>query len=209
MRETRSLGFVELGRSYLDAATRLEADLTARTLRLRFDHPVDMLLAHAAELMLKGCILEADPDCDVGKYGHDLLRLYDDARTAETVGPLIVAAEAKVRDQWRGRLRAARDRLKATLGFDQPAGQEFGILDNAEIGAAMPDLALRKAVIWISARHANGGSRFRYLEPGLDQRPKIAAFGLQDDVVRRSLEWGCEAIHAAFAAHWCGEDKGT
>lgn len=208
MTTSRSLGFVELGKSYLDAAARLEADLTAKTQCLRFDHPLDMLLAHAAELMLKGVILEANPACNIERYGHDLLRLYDDARAAGPVGGLIVAAETDVRDQWQAHLRAARDRLQATLGLDGPEGQEFGILDNAKIGAALPDLALRKAVIWISSRHAKGGSRFRYLEPGLDQRPVIAVFGLEDDVVRRSLLWGCGAIHAGFTVHWRGKGKG-
>ncbi|WP_103255594.1 hypothetical protein [Tabrizicola aquatica] len=202
MQHDKALGFVELGKSYLDASRALQADLDQASLRLRFEHPVDLLFAHALELMLKGCILDDDPGRSVEDFGHNLARLYASVRRSKRGGPLIRASEKAVRNRWRDRLRGARDDLQSGLGLPIEAAKDFGVLSNAEIGSALDELDLRRQVYWASDRHSQGGSMFRYLVPGLYSRDKAMIFGLNDDVFRLSIFWGCEELHRAFVARW-------
>ncbi len=189
---------MQLGWSYAQSARFLEDALAQGQLAVSHDMPVDYLYAHAVELMLKGCLLEHDPAMEVESYGHDLLRLYDCAKSRKVLGDMLARVERSVRERWKSRLRTARDSYRDGLGLGQCASdlEDFGIFDNDVIGNELPDL--RRQVSWLSDRHRDKGGKFRYLQSGFDSRKQIRAFGLSDDVVRLTSYWACEKIYDCF-----------
>ncbi len=73
---------------------------------------------------------------------------------------------------------------------------EFGSFTNDEIGRELPEL--RKQIIWLSSRHKEEGSEFRYSKRGLTQRVIIVAMGLNYDVVWQTSHWACDGLYRNF-----------
>ncbi|GAB5486121.1 MAG: hypothetical protein Pars93KO_25550 [Parasphingorhabdus sp.] len=114
---SNSVTFFELGRSYLESGRILSEATDFDKSTFYRDEPIDLLFAHAYELMLKGCSLVQDPKRDPRKYGHGLLTLYDDLRSDGFLGDLIINVENSVRNRWKCHLRYARDKYVDSLGL--------------------------------------------------------------------------------------------
>ncbi len=199
----KCVGFFDLGKEYAESADFLSNSVNSEAFRNGFDRSVDFLYAHAFELMLKGSLLADDPNTDVEDFGHDLLRLYDEVKASKILNDLVGSTEKVLKDRWKHYLQDARDRYESKLGLGQLTSKErreFGSLDNQAVGSSLPEL--RKQVIWLSKRHMNSGSEFRYPQWGLDQRQRVAKFGLSDDVVRRSSQWACKELYDRFRVWW-------
>ena len=71
-RET-ALGLLNYATSYMDAAEHLVFSLTNGKLRLRFDAPVELLVGHGVEILLKSYLRSKDcSEETLRKYGHNL-----------------------------------------------------------------------------------------------------------------------------------------
>ncbi len=198
----KAIGFVQLGRSYAASADHLAAAVAAGNLCLPHELPVDYMYAHAVELLLKGCLLATNPNEAVDRFRHDLMSLYAEVGTRNVSGDILASAEHAVRDRWKRHLRSARDTIIEKFNLEDlsdAALAEFGLYDNATIGAELPEL--RTHVAYLGMRHSKGGGQLRYLHVGLDVRPRIEAFDLFEDVVWRTVGWGCEAMEAGFHRH--------
>ena len=160
------------------------------THQFRHEAPVEYMYCHGLELLLKGGLIHFGKCAGkVLERGHKILLLYDDAKCQEGFSEVISSIEAKVRDDWKTHLRQSRDKIKEPLeGLGIKNTEElkdFGVHDNAVIGNALP--ALRDQIVWLDDRHAKDGGLFRYPKERLDNRPTIVAFGLNEDVILRTV----------------------
>ncbi|MAM63802.1 MAG: hypothetical protein CMH11_20140 [Maritimibacter sp.] len=191
---------MNFGRSYLDTAQHVISGIRSNELKLTYDAPAFALLAHAFELQLKAAlIVQGKTPEEVEAYEHDISRLYADGRKLSGQDFTIDDLQGIVRNRWNGFLRTARDeyrlRLSTRLGTSDPAVlTEFGCFDNHTIGSSLPEL--NSQIQWLSERHAHDGSKFRYLKTGFDQHLVISAFGLNENVPMRSIQWASEALDA-------------
>jgi len=160
------------------------------THQFRHEAPVEYMYCHGLELLLKGGLIHFGKCAEkVLERGHKILLLYDDARCQEGFSEVISSIDAKVRDDWKTHLRQSRDKIQEPLerlGIKSAEElEQFGVHDNAVIGNALP--ALRDQIVWLNDRHAKEGGLFRYPKERLDNRQIVLAFGLNEDVVLRTV----------------------
>ncbi|WP_298919249.1 hypothetical protein [uncultured Roseobacter sp.] len=196
------IGFANFAKSYADSAEYLIDGINTKELNVRFHAPVDFLLAHALELNLKALYLKCGKsDEDVRNFGHDIAKLYQDAKRGSCSAPVIKHLEHHVRIFWKTTLRRARDvhreKVEGYLhSIDKNNEEEFGIYDNETIGRELPELW--PSIHWFSELHLSDGSEFRYLKTGLKQRLEIRVFGLEVDVHNVTALQVCKIFHSHF-----------
>jgi hypothetical protein len=68
-----ALGLLNFSKSYLDAAKFLNANTENKTIRLAYRAPIDQLVGHGLEILLKSYLRNAGfSDSELQKLGHDL-----------------------------------------------------------------------------------------------------------------------------------------
>lgn len=191
------VGQFTLGQDFFSAARFLFEGTKNDDLNFRHSGPVEYMYAHALEPMLKGGLQFFGQPTD---RSHNLHRLYDLAKQNASLSQRVATTEIAVKQHWREFLREARDAPSAKLksyGISDPSLLwELGSFDNATIGENLPSMV--RAVIWLGDRHTDDGGQFRYFKEGLDRRKVVHAFGLNEDVVLRTLDWGCEGLSGQF-----------
>jgi len=197
---------MNFAKNYLDTVQHVIRSRESGALKLTYDAPVFALLAHTLELQLKSALLVAGlSPKDVEAFKHNIARLYAACKERGEVSVSIEIIERKVRGRWRSHLHNARDaylgRISVWVGSSDPEVlKDFGVLDDHTIGSELPEL--RQVIQWLSERHASGGSQFRYLKTGLDWHLTIKAFGLNENVPMKTVEWACEELDAALRSHF-------
>lgn len=81
---TTALGLLNTAGSYLDAAEHLAQAIDTKRLKLDYRAPVDLLLGHSVELLLKAYLRSKGWSLDdlKDKAGHDIAKLLRAARSA-------------------------------------------------------------------------------------------------------------------------------
>ena len=196
------VGFANFARSYADSAEYLINGIKSNDLKLGFHAPVDFLLAHALELNLKALQLKCGKSNEeVRSFGHDIAKLYLEAKREPRSAPVIKKLEDQVRTFWNTTLRQARDGQREKIAqqlhsTEKAKEEEFGIYDNETIGRELPELW--PSIKWFSELHLNDGSEFKYLNTGRKQRLKTIAFGLVVDVHNITALQACKTFHSYF-----------
>lgn len=184
--------FAIMAESYLDCATFVSSGMKSKSVSPRHDAPLYQLCAHGFELALKAVLLTADEDLGLPEaFGHDLIKLYDALKTANSTKATIINTEQFVKSRWKTLVTSARDVEKKRLLSWAPNHpdilKEFRIPSNQEIDEGVPQL--KHQVRWFSDRHKSKGGLFRYQVPRIDTRLNINICGLDEDAATNSIIW--------------------
>jgi len=190
------VGYRNLAESYLSCVRQLTEDLKRRRLILGFDAPLYALLAHSFELATKAQLLLNGYSMDhlEKEVRHNLLRAFEDLKR---VSPgLCAQTEQHVLTEWRHTLRQLRDVFQSNFvdfGISDPKTlEDLGVHSDNTIERELPKLS--RDLAWLSNRHMKGGSQFRYLVTGPDQRQHIRAFGIDEHTDLKSVTWATEYL---------------
>lgn len=196
---TIHVGLLTLAKGYNECARSLTEAMARKELDEQHERPIDYLIAHGLELHLKAALSFSGLDSDqLSKFGHDLLRLYDEAKRTSETASIILRVENDVRQKWRQFFRDRRDADKASLlafGLgESDCDENYGIHSNDTIGRELP--CLRQQIGWLNDRHWPNGGHFRYYSGArADHREKFDPYGSNVDIVRQSVVWGNERLY--------------
>jgi hypothetical protein len=190
--------FMRLGKSFLDCARYAKDGFDSKALRMPDEKPLDFLLAHSAELMLKGCILQDDPEFNVLDLGHRLSDIYKKARCGTFGQKVISATEEAIQEKWRKRLIFDHNSLREQLALSPELESELGVPSETDIEKTLCHLQLGNSIEWLDEHSRINRNLFRYPINTRYKRHKIDPYNLSDDIVWNTVFWGCSAIYSNF-----------
>lgn len=201
----RHIAFMVRSNDYIASAEALLRSIETNELRLRSDDPIDQLVGHSFELSLKARAIQFDPEAEIRKFSHNVLKLYD---FLEKQCSDFTDISSEVEQHWHSLLIQDRAQIIKTSGSFTSALDELGLPTEQEI--ADTPLNLRDDVEWYSARMNTNGNLFRYTETRLETLPQIGIWGQMYHRPRQSLIWATKLVNARTEKEWRASlQKGT